>query len=657
MNRLKQSLASLPTPSLPSFSSSSAEDRPTLPPLDQVRLAALAARRDVAASVLDTFALHVRTLAKPRANPLQGSGNATNLSSRWVGEALSAGAEAIREAEGGRTPSEQAYAHILEATGELYLQFTHLATAYHDQLNAGFLDTLERRAEDYKDLDRALKDAEKKRTALEAVMLKMEKGKKDPSEYERDLENAEEVYADECRRLQRKADRLEEALETDVDALKQLVEVQLEYARGYVSLLEDCQSAIGSAPSSSSSRSRSASLQVPPASTRMSRSQSESSIHAPALPASSSTGGVFSILGPNRSRRSTVSSQTSDGAAAAEPPKNRSRSGSMLERFAIGNKNKKKDASPVDTPTAEEEHDPYGEPAPAPAQSGSSSPSRFAPSIPTLGSLKKLSLSTGGGKYGSLGEEDAAPASAVSPTSSSTSSLSRRLPPVLKRTHTAPASSSSSSPTPSSPRRTAAPPLPARGGPVGRTFRAQWAYVPAASVADDDDDGELPLARGEVVRVEREVNSDWWIGVAVRNGRRGMFPAAYVVPHLEEGAGAGGDGGEREARWTTFGNESATFSSASSSAHGHGHEGDDTASDSDDDGEGAHGLLDGQQQRTASPFGDAVPPPAAARRAPPAPPQSRSRGSTVTAGAGAGSSPFADDGVSRARVNGQMSRR
>lgn len=90
----------------------------------------------------------------------------------------------------------------------------------------------------------------------------MEKGKKDPAEYERDLENAEDVYADECRRLQRKADRLEEALEADIDSLKQLVAVQLDYARRYVALLEDCESSIGSLPSacalllSLSSRSR-----------------------------------------------------------------------------------------------------------------------------------------------------------------------------------------------------------------------------------------------------------------------------------------------------------------------------------------------------------------------------------------------------------------
>ncbi|GAA6046824.1 hypothetical protein JCM3770_005661 [Rhodotorula araucariae] len=671
MNRLKQSLASLPTPSIPSFtSSSSPTDRPTPPPLDHERLDALAAQRAVAADVLETFALHVRTLGKQRANPVQGTGNAADLSSRWVGEALCAGAEALTDGLRRGTSPEQAYAHVLTATGDLYLRHTHLATAYHDQLNAGFLDTLERRTEDHKDFERALKDAEKKRTALESLMNKMDKGKKDPSEYERDLDNAEEIYADECRRLQRKADRLEAALETDVAALKQLVEVQLEYARGYVSLLEDCQSAIEKVPSSSSSRSRSASLQVPPASTRMSRSQSESSIHAPAVPTSSA--GVFSILGPNRSRRSTVSSQTSDG-ASAEPPKNRSRSGSMLERFAIGNKSKKKDVSPADSPAAEQA-DPYGEPVDA--QAGTGSPSRFAPSmpsLPTLGSLKKLSLSSGGGggggKYGSLGEEDAG---TVSPTSSTSSSLSRRLPPALKRTHTAPAMSSTSPSPP--PRRTVAPPLLARSTPVGRMYRAQWAYVPGRedasadghSDADTDTDtgggggdGELALARGDVIRVESEVNADWWIGTA-RDGRRGMFPSAYVVPH-DEPPSAAGAGADEAARWTTFGNELATFSFAPSSAHGRDvpdHDGGGAETASDSDGEGAHGLLGGgRQDRTTSPFRDAVRSPSARRTAPPPPPpQSRSRGSTVTAGAGA-SSPFADDGVSHARASGQMSRR
>ncbi|GAA5923253.1 hypothetical protein JCM3775_007483 [Rhodotorula graminis] len=660
MNRLKQSIASIQAPSLPSFGSASPDDdeRPTRPPLDDHRLASLSTRKDVAAKLADTFAQHVRTLAKQRTSPLAGSGNATALPAQWVGDAMIEAAQEIRA--GATSSTEASYAHVLASTGELYLQFTKLATSYHDQLSATYLDTLERRTDDFKDLDKTVKEADKKRSLLEAVMTKMEKGKKDPAEYERDLENAEDVYADECKRLERKADRLEEALEGDIDALKQLVDVQLEFARGYVALLEDCQSSIGGVSSSSAPRARSSTLQAPPSSNRMARSQSESSVLSAPTPASSSTSGMFSMLGPNRSRRSTVSSQTSDGAAvsasgaAGEAAKNRSRSGSMLERFALG-KNKKKDVSPAETPTAEEPDDEPAAPHRSSGASGASSPtrSRNAPSMPSIGSFKKLSLSgVGSGKYGSLGEDDAEPVATTSPTSSTASFASRRVPPVLRRAETAPAS-----PVPS-PRR-AVPPLPPSRGPVGKTFRAQWAYVPAASSAghgtDDESEDELKLEKGDIVRVEHERTADWWVGRIVGGGsgvergrgRRGMFPSAYVVPHVlplddEEPRGQQGASARDSERWTTF---SSSSTRDGSEYHGHSTEDSDTADDDDEEGE--QGLLD-RPGASYSPFGDddgaaRAPPPRRTVPAPSLPPR------------GQGSSPFARDDVSHVWASGQTS--
>jgi len=399
----------------------------------------------------------------------------------------------------------------------------------------------------------------------------------------------------------------------------------------------------------------------------MARSQSESSVLSAPTPASSSTSGMFSMLGPNRSRRSTVSSQTSDGAAASaagaggDSAKNRSRSGSMLERFALG-KNKKKDVSPAETPTAEEPDD-ESPPAQQRGNSGASSPtrSRIAPSMPSIGSFKKLSLvGAGSGKYGSLGEDDAEPAAATtSPTSSTASFSSRRIPPVLRRAETAPAS-----PMPS-PRR-AVPPLPSRG-PVGKTFRAQWAYVPAASSTghgtDDESEDELELEKGDVVRVEREVNADWWVarivggaGAERAQGRKGMFPSAYVVPHVlpldvneptqRHGAGAGARGDDR---WATSSSSSAAHDGGEGSYQGHSTEDSDTADDDDDDEqEGEQGLLDGPGA-SYSPFGDDDAahgrPPRRAAPAPSLPPR------------GQGSSPFARDDVSHVWASGQTSRR
>ncbi|GJN93926.1 hypothetical protein Rhopal_006985-T1 [Rhodotorula paludigena] len=386
----------------------------------------------------------------------------------------------------------------------------------------------------------------------------------------------------------------------------------------------------------------------------MARSQSESSIHGP--PTATSSAAIFSILGPNRSRRSTVSSQTGadkEKSGADKDAKNRSRSGSMLERFALGNKNKKRGGEGDD----ETAPSPEGAASSAPT-SGASTPSRFAPSmpsLPTLGSFKKLSLQSSPGKYGTLADAHHEPSSSPSGSFSSSASGSasgRRLPPALKRTQTAPAAS----PTPSSPSRARPPPpLPSRApaaGPVGQTYRAQWAYKPAATVPDDEDDeeegaGELELEKGDVVRVEKEVNADWWIGVGVQGaaqGRRGMFPSAYVVPHALE-AHSDDEDDEDEARrgaqsrWTTFGNASTSFS-ASSDGHdasvGRPSFDGDALTDTDD---GEHGLLDnGAQGRTASPFGD------------PRERRARQRGETITA------SPFDDDRVSYAHARGESSR-
>lgn len=353
----------------------------------------------------------------------------------------------------------------------------------------------------------------------------------------------------------------------------------------------------------------------------------------------------------------------------------------MLERFAL-NKNKKKDPSPAETPTVEETEDARELPRTS-SSSGASSPtrSRIAPSMPTIGSFKKLSLSgAGSGKYGTLGEDaddpsPRAPSPTHSPTSSTASFSSRRLPPMLRRAETAPAVPTLQQPSPSSRRAVPfpvpvpaprPPPVPSRG-PVGKTYRAQWAYVPAAPSAghagtdegDDEDELELELVKGDVVRVVREVNADWWIGTLVaapggwpRSDRRcqtGMFPSAYVVPCDDPTAAAERDA---SARWTNLSNHSSASTHdgyGDSSGHGHSAAGDSEDDDDDDDGDeyGEEGLLDGPALAGEggggnSPFDDA---PRGTK-----PPLPERRGS-------AADGPFANDGVSHVRVAGQMSRR
>lgn len=105
MQRLKQSLSSLPTPSIPSFSSSPG-DKTTPPPLDPELLASLSARREVASNVQATFSLLVHHLSKQRPSPVSGRGNATDLAVRWFGDELVKGAEELQDSRAG---ADEAY--------------------------------------------------------------------------------------------------------------------------------------------------------------------------------------------------------------------------------------------------------------------------------------------------------------------------------------------------------------------------------------------------------------------------------------------------------------------------------------------------------------------------------------------------------------------
>ncbi|GAA5973608.1 hypothetical protein JCM11641_007147 [Rhodosporidiobolus odoratus] len=686
MNKLKQSLLSLPTPALPSFGPTSCSDL-VPPPLPQPRLDAFTHRRDISSSLQTSFQPFLKNLAKQRPDP-SARGNATAPPAKWLGQTMMNAAHELKDVDEGLEGQEE-YRIALSAVGDLHLQLADISIGLADSLSVGYLTTLEQRSEEHKQFDKAVKEAEKKRSALEAVTIKAEKGKKDPSEYETEREKAEWDYNDEADALSRHADKLEAALADDVASLRQLVNVQLVFARNYVELLETCATTMPSISAPSFQRSRSASLQVPLATARMSRSQSDSSVRGDPAPPSSS---FFSSLGPNRTRRSTVSSQASEKDTPAphgsgeSSTKNRSRSGSVLERFALGNKGKKRESS---APTGDEDQGGDDQdPSSPPSSGGTSSSSRFTssslnmPGLPTLGSIKKFATATGGSKYGSLADEPKTVAVPTSPLHTSFSSSprpgssngARMTPPLFKRTQTAPPSTSSS-PSPSSPlpsQRRAVPPLPpstfvSQAGPVGKTYRAQWAHVPAAHSAsglddddDDDDQLELRLSPGDIVRVENEVNSDWWIGSVLPSspssssanfsGRRGMFPSAYVVPCEESAAGT--EDGERrrpagEARWTTFANDSTSlFGSAEGAGSTDGEGG------SVDESDGEDVLL--ARRRSASPFHSSAPhPPAAARvdpdsapmaprRTAPRPPASRSRSTTVTK-AQAEASPFGDD--------------
>lgn len=348
----------------------------------------------------------------------------------------------------------------------------------------------------------------------------------------------------------------------------------------------------------------------------MARSQSESSVTG-TKPVISPT--IYSVLGPNRSRGNSVTSDSKDGGATPSA-KNRSRSGSVLDRFAFGGRGKRRDSAVEDD---------EARPPPSPRDRDPSSPSRFNPSLPTLptlGSLKKLSIQSNnaGGKYGSLGDsEEYSNTAPPSPSRSTSSSKSSSHPPPFRRAKTDPMLASSGdggrgqspSPTSASFRRVPAiPAIPSRKGPIGRLYRAQWAYTPPLgshhghgdSAEDEGENEDLALERGTVVRIEEEITADWWRGVIIsggERGRRGMLPSAYVVPHDLDATGRS-NGTASEERWRSMTADDAASSAPETSSDGHGLE-------SDTDGD--EGLLPearaptwsiGADDEDESPFGD-----------------------------------------------------
>ncbi|BGP35223.1 hypothetical protein JCM10296v2_007055 [Rhodotorula toruloides] len=521
MNRLKQSLSSLPRPTLPS-SFPSDTDSSVPPPLEPDRVEALTARYDLASNLLAAFKLFQSSVAKPKPNPsaaLLARGKQTELPATWVGEAMLCGSEAgsLALTSGGG----DAYESALWQVGQLHLDLAKLATAYQENLASGYLATLESRTNELRAVDLAVKEAEKKRKTFESVLTKIDRGKKDASEYEHELDNAQFAYDTACRGLTRQVAEYEAAAESDTRALVDLVDVHLEFANSFASLLTDCKRQLQSLPSTSAGPTRS-SRQAPPLPTRMSRSYSDSSVRrGQSTPPPSS----FSILGPNRQRSNTVSSQTSEkdkdklSAGGDLSEANRSRSSSFLERFALGNKGRKKSD---DAQREAEEETSKTEKAASPARSGSTTPSRFAapsmPAMPSLGSVKKLSIGAGG-KYGSLGDSEQVLPERSSPASSPT----KRATPPLPERHQ-PASLAAT-----------------RSGPVGSAYRAQWSYVPSSSTStasSEDDSHDISFEKGDVIRVEKEINADWWSAFVIEGtwkGQRGTFPSAYFVRCEKEG--------------------------------------------------------------------------------------------------------------------------
>ncbi|ORY86017.1 hypothetical protein BCR35DRAFT_351572 [Leucosporidium creatinivorum] len=604
---------------LPSFaSSSSSATENTSPPLDPDTLTSLDARRTVLSALLASLTVYHSTAAKLRPDPQRSLGGTTEtaLPVQWVGKEMLAGEEQL-EALDSVPEGFEAYARTLKLIGEAQLEVGQLNQALLDTVGTSVLQELEHTVRDFKDFERKYKEAEKLRASLESKIAKKEKKSSD-AEAER---VAELDYNDACDSLDRLARSLLTGIDKDKQVLEDLLDAQLEHATKQADLLRECRAALSSSKPALPPRS-SATLGLPRATTRMARSHSDSVVR-PERQSSSPSPASHS---PNLSgastpslRRSTIGTSSADKSKGSRPAipdalkaQSRSRSSSMLGRFSpsvIRGKKKEKtngaqEGEDDDDEDAYRHEESEPEVLDEPSAAVTTSPSsRFSGALPTLSSFKNLSLSNGysSTKYDSLADD----ASSRNSSSPSTSSPRRAVPPALKRHQTAPSPRTSSSADRDAP----------------KFVEARWQFATT-------DSGELALEKGDLVRVDEEINAEWMAGEIVttsdgnerRVGRRGMFPTAFVAPSISALTSGSYDFSQPSRRSQEQDRGDSWSMSAASTT-------DESAGELSEDEEAKEGL-----REAGGKSGSGTP-----RKAPP-PPPARRRTGTV----GATASPFAD---------------
>jgi hypothetical protein len=73
------------------------------------------------------------------------------------------------------------------------------------------------------------------------------------------------------------------------------------------------------------------------------------------------------------------------------------------------------------------------------------------------------------------------------------------------------------------------PPLSLVPAPVSGAGLKSKRALAVFSYRNGGEPATMPIVKGEIVHVERELNAEWWLGRAA-NGTRGLFPSAYVRP-------------------------------------------------------------------------------------------------------------------------------
>ncbi|KAK4053647.1 SH3 domain-containing protein [Microbotryomycetes sp. JL221] len=587
---------------------------------DNVRTT-LEARRQVVQSLNATVSrLHkLHTKTKPR--PLAGITSEKDKALVWLATDLINGADSLTQASPDSTLAE--YASTLSSLGDVELALNQHEATFAETLDAQIIQQLDDLAKQYKDYDRTLKVADKLRSVLEQKLAKKAKSAtEDDSEVQAQLD-----YEDACNQVTSLANHLWSNVGLEQDVVVALLDAQLEYARKSVEELQNGRDSIASRPRMTKpvspvlSRISAAKTN----STRASRSASDSSAPSASLRAfglrntpmtdaknTSSRPTSSSSDSPHQTRRATLSGGSSStnqdklspkrpSASNESATKNRSRSSSMLSRFAPGSilsratgrkgssadRDDEDDDEYYDDDDRDDRNDQFHGRSRSNSGGGNKSsrlfdqgsrsvghsPSRMRPSPSNLRS-SYLGRGHDDGENDAVRREflsgvslttNARPSSSGGPAAANEATLQRR-PTPLKRMNTAPNPRTSSDFGDSDDlnyRKDQD-----RGSNQNKMASINRAtYVQARWAFKGSSQDELDLDKGDVVKVTKRINDDWWVGRILspqhKRTQHGMLPKAYVVEIQELPRGVWDD----EANGEDDETDGASFLSSSRDGH------------------------------------------------------------------------------------------
>lgn len=376
--------------------------------------------------------------------------------------------------------SDSSFGEALVSFGKAQQQMATATANFTDQLNSGWLTSLEKSLAQMSEYTNQRKKLDSRRLTYDAMLAKVQKSKKEKRELEDDLRVAKNRYEETSEEVQERAIAIQDSEADQMIALTKLLEIESNWIDEQKRILDDLKK-----------------NWVDPSAFRSSTSGRKKTAHTfGAEPSPPSKILIKAKTGSgNRHSRSHYSE---DEGEDDEP----------------GDEEQQVDEDEYE----EREPDLRSRRQPRPAVTAPTEP-RLPPSRrSTLTKEKQAPSSTSNARYGGVRIPGMPPAGAASIQSDESFS------PTLETT-------SSRRPDSNLPNRKSSPnlrrpPMGSSHGKPKKWMRAKWAY----NATEPD---ELELEVGDRVRVTNEINGEWFVGRNEATGRSGMFPAAYCVVEQE----------------------------------------------------------------------------------------------------------------------------